>query len=120
AFWTDPQIRQQPELAYVPARVRESWPNSPFTKLLNSIPPNRVAAQRRIFDLELKVAGEMFRAGVRLLAGTDTSIPYIVQGFSLHDELGWLVKAGLTPMESLQAATIRPAEYFGIQDSAGS
>jgi imidazolonepropionase-like amidohydrolase len=62
----------------------------------------------------------MHRSGVQLLAGTDTIGIYIVPGFSLHEELALLVKAGLTPMEALQTATINPAEYLGIQDSLGT
>jgi imidazolonepropionase-like amidohydrolase len=84
------------------------------------MPATAAPVRHRAFDFAMGVAGRMHRAGVRILAGTDTGIPYIVQGFSLHRELQWLVKAGLTPLEALQAATIRPAEYFGITDSAGT
>ena len=59
------------------------------------------------------------RAGVTILAGTDSyqgphapvSIPH---GEALHDELGLLVEAGLTPVEALRSATIVPADYFGF------
>jgi len=47
----------------------------------------------------------MHKAGVDLLAGTDTSNPYCFPGFSLHDKLALLVNAGLTPMAVLQTAT---------------
>ena len=39
-----------------------------------------------------------------------------VFGASLHEELGLLVEAGLTPVEALRAATVLPAEYFGFSD----
>ena len=32
-------------------------------------------------------------------------------GFSLHDELALLVRAGLTPAEALQSATINPVRF---------
>ncbi|HVJ10170.1 MAG TPA: amidohydrolase family protein, partial [Burkholderiales bacterium] len=32
--------------------------------------------------------------------------------FSLHDDLEWLVKAGLSPLAALQAATRNPAVYL--------
>lgn len=44
-----------------------------------------------------------------LLAGTDVSIPMMVPGVSLHQELELLVEAGLTPLETLRAATLNPA-----------
>ena len=39
-------------------------------------------------------AGEMHRAGVRLLAGTDAPTVLIFPGFALHEELELLVKDG--------------------------
>ena len=54
----------------------------------------------------------MQRAGVDIIAGTDTLNPYCFPGFSLHDELGLLVQAGLTPMEALQAATRNAARFM--------
>jgi imidazolonepropionase-like amidohydrolase len=48
-----------------------------------------------------------------LLAGTDFAASIIYPGFSLHDELELLVTAGLTPMQSLLAATANPARVLG-------
>jgi imidazolonepropionase-like amidohydrolase len=62
------------------------------------------------------------RAGVPVLAGTDTAWyqPYTYAGFSLHDELMLLVRAGLTPLEALQTATINPALYLGLEKDLGT
>jgi imidazolonepropionase-like amidohydrolase len=49
-----------------------------------------------------EIAREMHRQGVRFLAGTDLVNAYIFSGFSLHDELGLLTKAGLSNLEALQ------------------
>ena len=53
-------------------------------------------------------------AGVPILAGTDLANPNTTAGASLHDELGLLVKAGLSPIEALRAATAAPAEKFSL------
>ncbi|TCO48313.1 imidazolonepropionase-like amidohydrolase [Kribbella antiqua] len=58
----------------------------------------------------------LLRAGVRILAGTDAPNPGLVFGASLHRELAYLVRAGLTPAEALVAATNAPAEVFGLTD----
>ncbi len=63
------------------------------------------------------------RAGVTILAGTDAnqgsvSPAQIQHGKALHDELGLLVEAGLTPVEALRSATVLPAAYFGFTDRA--
>ena len=59
--------------------------------------------------------------GVQILAGTDTG-PYgpMIPGFSLHDELVRLVADGLSPLESLRAATINPARFFHALDTIGT
>lgn len=67
-----------------------------------------------------RVTGQMARAGVPLLAGSDMPGSLRLPGFSLVDELEHLVSAGLTPLQSLQAATIRPADFLHARDSLGT
>jgi imidazolonepropionase-like amidohydrolase len=120
AYWSDPRITQDARSKYIPESLRQSWTNAPLLYRLNSLPPEAGPTQRKAFDMELELVGRMRRAGVRILAGTDTGNPYVLPGFGLHDELQLLVKSGLTTLEALQAATIRPAEFFGIAGAAGS
>lgn len=61
----------------------------------------------------------MHRRGIPIGAGTDTPINYAMPGFALHEELEMLVRAGLAPIEALRAATIRPAEFFGLEAEMG-
>jgi imidazolonepropionase-like amidohydrolase len=51
-------------------------------------------------------------AGVRLLAGTDASLPPMQPGEALADELRYLVEAGFTPYQALRAATVEPGEFL--------
>lgn len=60
-------------------------------------------------------------AGVDLLVGTDVSFPLptlggMAHGASVHHELQLLVRAGLTPVEALRAATSVPARRFALTD----
>jgi len=75
---------------------------------------------KRVFGKNLEIAGILYRSGAKFLAGTDTPFAYCIPGFALHDELRWLVKAGLTPLVALQAATLNPAEYLARSDSMGA
>ncbi len=64
---------------------------------------------------------ELHRAGVPILAGTDANagpgIPFSPRhGESLHDELELLIEAGLSTVEALCAATVLPAQCFGLRD----
>lgn len=53
------------------------------------------------------------KEGVLLIAGTDSGIFSNPPGYSLHEELGLLVDAGLTPYDALQTATWNPALVLG-------
>src|SRR5439155_22662581 len=46
----------------------------------------------------------------------DCPIVAIISGYSLQRELELLVRAGLSPMEAIMAATRRPAERLGKRD----
>lgn len=52
------------------------------------------------------------RNGVVIMAGTDTSTPIVVSGFSLHDELESLAAAGLSNAEALRTATAAPGAWL--------
>ena len=86
--------------------IEKDWSTDPF------------ADREKFFQAELKMVGEMNRAGVPILAGTDTAAGVrVYPGFSLHEELELLVRAGLTPMEALQAATLNAGKYLGLADT---
>ena len=56
----------------------------------------------------------MADAGVPILAGTDVSSEiWVFAGYSLHRELELFVKAGLTPLQAIQTATLNPRIYAG-------
>jgi imidazolonepropionase-like amidohydrolase len=87
-----------------------------------SFPPDELPDRRETVRNEMRLVGEMQRAGVEILAGTDavSSAAYVLPGFSLHEELAMLVQAGLTPMEALQAATRNPAGFLNALDNRGT
>ncbi|MGQ0539002.1 MAG: amidohydrolase family protein [Gemmatimonadaceae bacterium] len=67
-----------------------------------------------------RIVREMDARAVGLLAGTDTPGLFAVPGRSLHEELGLLVAAGLTPRAALRAATTGPADFLEARDSLGT
>lgn len=71
-------------------------------------------------DWSLQLTGRMHAAGVPIGAGTDTPIGFAMPGYSLHTELERLVEAGLSPIEAIRSATIRPAEFLRLQDQMGT
>jgi imidazolonepropionase-like amidohydrolase len=84
-------------------------------------PPEYWVQRNAAFREEMAIVGELHRAGVPFLAGSDSGgVPYTYPGFSLHDELVFLVEAGFTPMEALQTATLNPAKFLGLLDQLGT
>ena len=71
-------------------------------------------ARRKVFKNILKLTKKLNNAGVKLLAGSDATNPFVAPGFSLHQELKLLVDSvGLTPINALKTATINAAEVLG-------
>lgn len=69
------------------------------------------------FNRQLTAA---FRAaGIPLVIGTDSPVPGVVPGYSMHNELAPLVRAGLTPREALESATRAPNEWHGTAHLRG-
>jgi imidazolonepropionase-like amidohydrolase len=82
--------------------------------IMKDMDTDPLPVRKRFVQMELEMTLAMFRAGVPFMAGTDTAAGvHIFPGFSLHDELGLFVKAGLTPMQALQTATRNPAQFLG-------
>jgi hypothetical protein len=123
----DPRFVNDPRLAQMPDLVRQVWQvkqkangvKLPYLGL--ELTKADLEQNRAEFRQDLEVVVPAMRwAGVRLLAGTDASVPYCFPGSGLHDELELLVEAGLNRMEALQAATRNPAEFLGRQRDLGT
>jgi imidazolonepropionase-like amidohydrolase len=76
--------------------------------------PKEVAGTRRMLEIQMSLLKPMAAAGVPILAGTDASNEtWVFAGYSLHRELELFAKAGLTPLEAIQTATLNPRLYQG-------
>lgn len=78
--------------------------------------PADTARRRAQFETQLQIIGALHQAGVPIVAGTDLTVP----GYSLHREMELYVKAGFTPMEAIQAATLVPARAMGLEKESGT
>jgi imidazolonepropionase-like amidohydrolase len=110
-----------PVLPYAPASWQQkSWPS--FTKsILAELDTDDVSVRRRFVQKEFSIIGAMHKAGVPMMAGTDTAAGVaVLPGFSLHTELECFVQAGFTPLEALQTATLNPAKFLGLEDQMGT
>ena len=76
--------------------------------------------QRSLLEKAPAMAAAASQAGVKLLAGTDLGDPYVIPGYSLHDELELMVAAGVPTLKALQSATSEPASAFGLASTLGT
>ncbi len=116
AFAGDPIFENDPRAAGVPEPIRQYWK----TQLADMVNWGSEAERRSRFEEQLRLVVAMHRAGVKILAGSDTPNACVFPGISLHEELSLLVKAGLSAAEALRTATLHPAEFLGRLDRAGS
>jgi imidazolonepropionase-like amidohydrolase len=114
----DAHFRSDPRMAYVAPQLAQMWSRD-LDRYAKASPAD-AEALKNFYQLGLRLTGQAHRAGVKIMAGTDSNDTMIFPGFSLHDELGNLVAAGLSPMDALRAATTVPAEYLRRRADFGS
>lgn len=71
-------------------------------------------------DAAKRNAKALFDAGILLVAGTDAPYPGVFLGEGLHRELELLVESGLTPLQTLTAATKNPAILMNVENDWGT
>lgn len=96
---------RQPEVRYLAPERRIEWADSGYAKRQGSLDAR--------LDFLRRFAKALSDADVPLLAGTDApTIPGISTGFSLHEDLRALERAGLDRYRALATATRTPGEFI--------
>jgi imidazolonepropionase-like amidohydrolase len=104
---------------FIPSRTLDTWKKS-RTEQMKTVSPQDSELHAQLLRKSMNLVAQMQKAGVKILAGTDSPAPYVFPGSALHDELQLLVEAGLTPFEALQAATKSPAEFLHTPKNSGT
>jgi imidazolonepropionase-like amidohydrolase len=115
----NPSLLADARVKYVPGIVLARWKKAAEQNAAD-LQPRDGPVRAGLMKNSEHIVDEMQRAGVKLLAGTDAPAPFVYPGFGLHEELAQLVEAGLTPMQALQTATVRPAEFMGKSETQGT
>ena len=63
---------------------------------------------------------QLNQAGVPLMIGTDLTVPGIIPGYSVHEEMAIWQEAGIQPADVLRSATIVPVKFMGLDNRLGS
>lgn len=103
--------------------IRQIEPNYytlpvPLQVLFQNIgmPPDQAKTFAPRLQTMMNLVKAMHDKGIIIVAGTDMGFP----GYSLARELELYVRAGLTPMEAIQTATIVPAQVMNMDKRTGS
>jgi imidazolonepropionase-like amidohydrolase len=104
---------KDPDLKYAPVSWREkAWPKA-TKSIIKEMDTDPLSVRERFVQHELDIVKRLNQAGVPFLAGTDCPAGVdVLPGFSLHLELQRFIAAGFTPLEALQTATLRPAQFL--------
>jgi imidazolonepropionase-like amidohydrolase len=80
-----------------------------------------VARRHARYEKSVTLLPLLQEAGVRIIAGTDAGFlnSFNYPGIGLHEELELFVKAGLTPLQALQSATLAGPAFLGRSDRYG-
>lgn len=130
--WVVPTLVAQWEVAHwpqhdLPGDAYAAWIPDSLARYVaeifpmpNDIPPDAHIVGEALFRRRVAVVGEMWRAGVAIMPGTDAPLRNSPPGFGLHQELALLRRSGMSNAAVLRAATWEPARYFNALDSLGS
>lgn len=73
------------------------------------------------YEYQLKLVKAFNKKGVAILVGTDSpTIPGLVPGYSLHQEMQILSEAGLSNYDILKSATLNAAQFLNLSSEFGS
>ena len=105
-----------PEMRYATDEALASWKDlkRKFTSAATS------ADRARFLEIRRALIKALHDGGALLLLGSDAPQTWNVPGFSIHRELQYLVRAGLTPYQALETGTRNVAAFFGTGKERGT
>lgn len=115
------ELIDKPELGYIPPTVRNQW-MSPNNRYKKEFKPAAVPYLLTSLTFLKKLTKAFHEAGVGIVLGSDAAEdqPFMLPGFSIHDELQELVSAGFSPFEAIQAGTSNAARLLSPSEEFGS
>lgn len=118
AYATDSSYTGDARLKFIPAPLRTLWLGD-AANMAERAGEGGAESYRAFYEFGIAQTGVAHRAGVTVLAGTDTPDSFAFPGSGLHDEFDHFARAGLSPLEILRTATLAPAKFMGLEGKAG-
>lgn len=111
----DIQLMKQHGTYLVPTLYLMDWFMQNYAKL--GLTDDMVAKGKLVMPAAREHVSRAFAEGVKVAFGTDAAV--YPHGLNAH-EFAVMVKLGLTPLQSIRAATINAADLLGWQDRVGA
>jgi hypothetical protein len=112
-------LEERPEMSYISPGMKFLWQYFSRPGAMGNV-TYQGDYPAHINEMFLKTTRILHENGVKFVLGTDSDNPYLVPGSSLLDELDYLIEAGFSPYEALQAGTRNAAEAMGVLDEFGT
>lgn len=109
------EFLKDPDSRYMNKQTVNQWIESKKNLMAN--PQYEATKIENFIRLRRKLIYECQKSGVGLLLGCDAPQVFNVPGFSTHNELKYLVDAGLTPYQALRTGTVNVASYLNLPDA---
>jgi len=101
---------------FIPAPQRLAWQ---IVRAAGKVSEPEARDLQAYHAAALQLTKRAHDAGVVVLVGRDAIDPEVVHGVGFHEELEYLVRAGLTPAQALAAATTVPARLMRVDSVVG-
>jgi imidazolonepropionase-like amidohydrolase len=111
-------LRTRPEIRALPGPMRSAWiEHNPYIARTS---PGFIQSVQRIIEFNQKLVRAFVAAEIPVLAGTDSTVPGVVPGFALHDELELMAKAGMSNWQVLESTTRLACEWLRVDQDRGT
>lgn len=115
ANYTGDEFLKDPDSKYMDKKIVNQWIDTKKNLMDNTqYDANKI---EDFIKLRRKLIYECQQNGVGLLLGCDAPQIFNVPGFSTHNELKYLVDAGLTPYQALRTGTVNVAKYLNLSEA---
>ena len=105
-----------PNLNLVPAESKKEWLNWKTKSWHKNVKTSFYKEMQTREIHKAKFIAKFHKAGGKVVAGSDTPNPFVIPGFSLHQEIQRMVEIGLTPIEAIRTATGVAAKVLRRKD----
>ena len=107
------------QLGFQPPGIYQFFTTAQGVQIFQSLLSNTAFTKGQLSTLRANLLAA-FKAGIPIVMGSDTGFPGMLLGVATQIELELMVESGLTPLQTIQTATINAARMIGQEKQLGS